>query len=155
MSTRELDIDGHAELGVGRLPYIAARGGVHYATLSVKSERDEPMLIGERIGGATAGIAGALPIPLGRFWLSGAVDVMPAGAQKLARLPAGTLRATAVKGVWAHSTLAMPLPMHLMVALSYRFGLLSADLTDDGATPKTATRTDQSHLFTAGVGLAW
>jgi hypothetical protein len=49
----------------------------------------------------------------------------------------------------------MPLPMHLMVALSYRFGLLSADLTDDGATPKTATRTDQSHLFTAGVGLAW
>ena len=74
---------------------------------------------------------------------------------RMARLPAGTLRATAVKGVWAHSTLAMPLPMHLMVALSYRFGLLSADLTDDGATPKTATRTDQSHLFTAGVGLAW
>jgi len=113
------------------------------------------MLIGERIGGATAGIAGAFPIPLGRFWLSGAVDFMPAGAQKLARLPAGTLRATAVKGVWAHSTLAMPLPMHLMVALSYRFGLLSAELTDDGATPKAATRTDQSHLFTAGVGLAW
>jgi hypothetical protein len=155
MSTRELVIDGHAEVGWGRLPYLAVRGGLHYATLSVKSDRDEPMLIGERIGGPTAGIAGALPIPLGRLWLSGAVDYMPAGAQKLDRLPAGTLHATGVKGFWAHSTLAMPLPMHLVVAVSYRFGMLSADLTDGGATPKTATRTDQSHLFAAGVGLAW
>jgi hypothetical protein len=155
LSTRELVIDGYAEVGWGGLPYVAVRGGVHYATLTVKSDRDEPMLIGERIGGATAGVAGALQLPLGRLCLSGAVDVMPAGAQKLARLPAGTLHATSVKGLWAHSTLAMPLPMHLMVAVSYRFGLLSADLTDDGATPKTATRTDQSHLFAAGVGLAW
>jgi uncharacterized protein YgiM (DUF1202 family) len=154
-STHEMVIDGHAEVGWGSLPYIAARGGVHYETISVNSDRDEAMMIGGRVGGPTAGIAGALRIPLGQLWLSGAVDVMPAGAQRMARLPAGTLHATTVKGVWAHTTLAMPLPMHLMVALSYRFGLLSADLTDDGETPKTATRSDQSHVFAAGVGLAW
>lgn len=155
MSTHEVVVDGAAEIGVGRLPYIAARGGVHYGTISVKSDRDEPMLIGERIGGATAGIAGAFRLPLGGLQLSAAVDVMPTGAQRLNRLPAGTLHASSVKGLWAHSTLAMPLPMHLVVAVSYRFGMLSADLTDDAAMPKTASRLDQSHLFTADVGFAW
>lgn len=154
MSTKELAIDASAELGVGRMPYIAARAGVHYATLSVESDRAEPMLIGERIAGATAGLGGALP--LGRHLaLSAAVDVMPVGAQRMSKLPPGTLYATSVRGLWASSTLAMPLPAHLVAALSYRFGAQSAQLTDNGAMPKTASRTDLSHVVTAGVGVAW
>jgi hypothetical protein len=47
------------------------------------------------------------------------------------------------------------LPAHLVAALTYRFGALSADLTDNAAMPRTATRTDLSHVITAGVGVAW
>jgi hypothetical protein len=154
MATHEVEIDAYAEVGLGRLPYVAARGGIHYATLSVKSDRVEPMLIGERIAGATVGLGGALP--LGRLLsLSAAVDVMPAGAQRMSELPPGTLYASSVRALWARATLAMPLPSHLVAALSYRFGELTAELTDGGAMPKTATRTDQSHVVTAGVGVAW
>jgi hypothetical protein len=154
MSSHEVAVDAYAELGWGGARHIAVRGGVHYATLSVKSDRDEPMLLGERIAGATAGLGGALP--LGRHLsLSAAVDVMPVGAQQLSRLPPGTLYATAVRGAWARATLAMPLPAHLIAGLSYRFGALTAQLTDNGMIPKTATRTDQSHMVTAGVGVIW
>jgi SH3-like domain-containing protein len=154
MSTTELAIDPYAELGLGSLPQVTVRGGIHYATLSVKSDRAEPMLIGERIAGATAGVGGALP--LGRRLLASAsVDVMPVGAQKMSKLPPGTMYATAVKGLWARATLAMPLPAHLLAAVSYRFGTQSADLTDGAAMPKTASRTDQSHVVTAGVGVIW
>jgi SH3-like domain-containing protein len=154
MSTREIAIDGYAEVGFGGKRYIAARGGVHYATLSVDSERDEPMLIGERIAGATAGLAGAMPV--GRYvTLSASVDVMPFGTQRMSRLPEGALHASEVKGAWARATVAMPLPAHLIGAVSYRFGAITAQLTDDGMTPKTASRSDQSHVVTAGVGVAW
>jgi hypothetical protein len=50
----------------------------------------------------------------------------------------------------------MALPAHLVAALSYKFGAISTDLTDGAAMmPKTATRTDLSHVVTAGVGVAW
>jgi uncharacterized protein YgiM (DUF1202 family) len=151
--TRELAVDAHAELGWGDARHVALRGGVHYATLSIDSDRAESMLLGERIGGATVGVGGAMPI--WRLTVSGTVDVMPVGAQRLAELPAGALYATSVRGAWARATVAMPLPAHLVAALSYRFGALTAQLTDGAATPKVASRSDQSHMVTAGVGVAW
>lgn len=155
MATRELAVDAHAELGWERIPYLAARGGVHYATFSVEPDRAEAMLIGERIAGATVGLGGTLPIGR-RLSLSASADVMPVGAQRLSRLPAGTLHATTVRGAWAAGTLTMPLPAHLVAALSYRFGVMTARLTDDdGSTPDRASRTDQSHVVTAGLGVAW
>jgi hypothetical protein len=153
MPTRKLAVDAHVEAGWGDARYVALRGGVHYATLSIDSERTEPMLVGERIGGATVGVAGAMPI--WRFALSAAVDAMPVGTQQMSELPPGALYATSVRAAWARATLAMPLPAHLVAALSYRFGALSAQLTDGAATPKVASRTDQSHMVTAGVGVAW
>lgn len=154
MATRKLAVDAYAELGWGGRRYIALRGGVHYATLSIDSEREEPMLVGERIAGAVVGLGGALPI-YRRLMFSAAVDVMPAGAQQMSRLPAGTLYASTVREAWARAALSMPLPASLMAAVSYRFGALSADLTDGAAMPKTASRTDQSHVVTAGVGMSW
>lgn len=153
MPTRELAVDAHAEVGWGDARHVALRGGVHYATLSIDSDRAESMLLGERIGGATVGLGGAMPI--WRLTVSGTVDVMPVGAQRLAELPAGALYATEVRGAWARATVAMPLPAHLVAALSYRFGALTAQLTDGAATPKVASRSDQSHVVTAGVGVAW
>ena len=154
LATRERAVDAYAELGWARIPYLAARGGVHYATFSVDPDRAEAMLIGERIAGATVGLGGTLP--LGRR-LSGSAtaDVMPVGVQRLSRLPAGTLRATRVRGAWAEGTLAMALPAHLVAALSYRFGAMTARLTDDGPMPARASRTDLSHVVTAGVGVTW
>lgn len=155
MSTREFAVDGYAEVGWGGLRHLALRGGVHYATMSVESERNEPMLIGERLAGATVGLAGALPL-YRRLLFSASVDVMPAGAQKLHRLPAGALYASTVQEAWARASLSLPLPLHLIGAVCYRFGMLSAELSDGAATmPKTASRTDQSHVITAGVGMAW
>jgi hypothetical protein len=154
MPTRELAIDAYAEAGLGRMPYVALRGGVHYARFSVTSDRAEAMLIGERIAGATVGLGGALGLGHG-LALSAAADAMPAGAQKLAKLPAGTLYATTVKAAWGRGTLSYALPAHLQAAVSYRFGIQSAQLTDGGMAPKTASRTDLSHEVTAGVGLAW
>jgi hypothetical protein len=155
MSTREFAVDGYAEVGWGGLRHLALRGGVHYATMSVESQRTEPMLIGERIAGATVGLGGALPI-YRRLLFSAAVDVMPMGAQRLNRLPAGTLYATTVQEAWARASLSMPLPLHLIGAVCYRYGMLSAELSDGAATtPKTANRSDQSHVITAGVGMAW
>jgi len=154
MATQELAIDAYAELGLGSLPHVALRGGIHYGTLSVESDRAEPMLIGERIAGPTIGVAGALPIG-DRLVLSASVDGMPVGAQKMSELPPGTMYATTVRGLWARTMLAMPLPAHLVAALSYRFGALSADLTDGAAMPRTASRTDLSHVVTAGVGVIW
>jgi hypothetical protein len=42
-----------------------------------------------------------------------------------------------------------------MAAVCYRFGTLSAELSDGAATPKTANRSDMSHVVTAGVGMTW
>ena len=155
MSTREFALDAYGEVGWGGLRHIALRGGVHYATMSVESERTEPMLLGERIAGATVGLEGAVPL-YRRLVLSASVDVMPAGAQRLNKLPAGTLYASTVQQAWARASLSLPLPLHLIGAVCYRFGALSADLSDGAAMmPKTASRTDQSHVITAGVGMTW
>jgi hypothetical protein len=155
MSTREFALDAYGEVGWGGLRHVALRGGVHYATMSVESERTEPMLIGERIAGATVGLEGALPL-YRRLVLSASVDAMPAGAQRLNRLPSGTLHASTVQQAWARASLSLPLPLHLIGAVCYRFGMLSADLSDGAAMmPKTASRTDQSHVITAGVGMVW
>jgi hypothetical protein len=155
MSTQELAVNAYGELGWGGLRYIALRGGIHYATMSVESERNEPMLLGERIAGATVGLGGALPL-YRRLTFSAAFDVMPMGAQRLNRLPTGALYADSVQEMWARAALSMPLPAHLMAAVCYRFGALSAELTDGAATtPKTASRSDMSHVVTAGVGMTW
>ena len=155
MSTQELAVNAYGELGWGSLRYIALRGGIHYATMSVESERNEPMLLGERIAGATVGLGGALPL-YRRLTFSAAFDVMPMGAQRLNRLPTGALYADSVQEMWARAALSMPLPAHLMAAVCYRFGALSAELTDGAATtPKTASRSDMSHVVTAGVGMTW
>jgi hypothetical protein len=154
MPTRERAVDACAELALGRMPHLAARAGVHYATFSVKPDRAEAMLIGERLAGVTGGLGGSLPIGR-RLSLSAVADVMPVGSQRLSRAPPGTLYATTVRGAWARGTLTMPLPAHLVAALSYRFGIVTAQLTDDGSIPKTARRTDQSHVVTAGIGVTW
>ena len=46
-------------------------------------------------------------------------------------------------------------PAHITFALAYLGGLTTADLTDGAETPTIATRTDQSHTVTAGLGLRW
>src|SRR5207247_11439785 len=102
MSTREFALDAYGEVGWGGMRYIALRGGVHYATMSVESDRSEPMLLGERIAGATVGLEGAVPL-YRRLVLSASVDVMPAGAQRLNRLPTGALYASTVQEAWARA----------------------------------------------------
>lgn len=154
MSTKELAVDAYGVVGLGTRRYVALRAGVHYSTFSVSTDRMEAMLLGERIAGATVGLAGAMPIGR-RFVASAAADVMPVGSQKLDKLPAGTLYGTSVTSLWAHAMLSMALPSHLMAALAYRFGATSVDLTDGAMTPKTASRTDLAHVVTAGVGLSW
>jgi uncharacterized protein YraI len=154
MSTQELAVNAYGEIGWGGARYIALRGGVHYSTMSVESERNEPMLLGERIAGATVGLGGALPL-YRRLTFSAAFDFMPLGAQRLNRLPEGALFADTVQEMWARAALSMPLPAHLMAAVCYRFGTLSAELSDGGAMPKTASRSDMSHVVTAGVGMTW
>lgn len=154
MPSKELVVDGSGEVRYGAGRYVAARAGVHYAKFSVETDRTEPMLIGERVGGLTVGLAGGWPLGR-RFAVSGAIDVMPAGSQQMTDLPPGTLYATAVRGGWARSTVTMQLPSHLVAAVSYRGGLVSSTLTDGAETPKSGTRTDQSHAVMAGVGMSW
>ena len=146
MATRGLVIDAAAEVGWGRAWSIAARGGYHHATLDVESERAEPMLVGERISGVTAGLGGAAPIGR-RVAVAASVDVMPAGAH--APAAAATPAATSVRGVWARGTVTVRLPAHLVAALAYRGGAVSA------ALPDGTTRSDRSHAVTAGLGVTW
>lgn len=153
MATRALTVDARACVGWGHRYQVLARAGYHYASLSVESERDEAMLVGETVGGATVGLGGALPI--GRMRVAFGVDVMPAGAMRPAELPAGVMYATSVKAAWAHGTVSLPLPARLVFALAYRGGLTAAELTDGASAPRTASRTDQSHTLTAGLGLRW
>jgi len=94
-------------------------------------------------------------MPIGRFRLALGLDVMPAGALRPSELPEGVMYATSVHAAWANGTLSMPLPARIVLALAYRGGLTSAALTDGAATPSTASRTDQSHTLTAGLGLRW
>lgn len=153
MATRDLTVDARACVGWGHRYQVLARAGYHYGSLAVESERDEAMLVGETVGGATFGLGGALPI--GRMRLAVGLDVMPAGAMRPSELPEGVMYATSVKAAWAHSTLSLPLPARLVFALAYRGGLTAADLTDGASAPSTASRTDQSHTLTAGLGLRW
>lgn len=154
MATRGLALDARAAVGWGHTWHVAARAGYHYASLAITSERAEAMLVGEQVGGVTVGVAGALPLGR-RLALAAAVDVMPAGAQRPAELPPGLLYATSARAAWARTTLTMQLPARIVVALAYRGGVASAALTDGAETPSTATRTDQSHTVTAGLGLGW
>jgi uncharacterized protein YgiM (DUF1202 family) len=153
MSTRGTAVDAHASVGWGHEWQVLARAGYHYASLDVESERGESMLVGEKLGGPTVGVGGAMP--LGRFRLALGLDVMPAGALRPSELPEGVMYATSVHAAWANGTLSMPLPARIVLALAYRGGLTSAALTDGAATPSTASRTDQSHTLTAGLGLRW
>ncbi len=153
MATRDLTVDARAGVGWGHRYQVLARAGYHYASLAVESERDEAMLVGETVGGATVGLGGALPV--GRMRLALGVEVMPAGAMRPSELPDGVMYATSVKAAWAHSTLSLPLPARLVFALAYRGGLTAAELTDGASAPSTARRTDQSHTLTAGLGRRW
>ena len=153
MATRDLTVDARACVGWGHRYQVQAHAGYHYASLAIESEREEAMLVGETVGGATVGLGGALPV--GRMRLALGLDVMPAGAMRPTELPEGVMYATSVKAAWAHSTLSVPLPARLVFALAYRGGLMAADLTDGAAAPSTASRTDQSHTLTAGLGLRW
>ncbi len=153
MATRGTTLDARAELSWGARWQVAARAGYHFASRDITSERPEAMLVGEQIGGLTVGVGGG--VPLGRVTISAALDVMPTGVQRPAELPAGMLYGTAMRAAWARTTVAVRLPAHLVGALSYRGGLASIDLTDGAATPTVATRRDQSHTVTAGLGLRW
>ncbi|MCE9573436.1 MAG: SH3 domain-containing protein [Deltaproteobacteria bacterium] len=153
MATRTTTVDARAELGWGSRWHVAARAGYHYGAMAITSDRTEAMLVGEHIGGLTVGVGGGVPI--GRVTLSAAVDVMPTGVQAPDELPAGMLYGTAMRAAWARTTIAIRLPAHLVGAISYRGGLASIDLTDGAATPTVATRSDQSHTVTAGLGLRW
>lgn len=153
MATRTTTVDAHAEVGWGSRWHVAARAGYHYGALAVTSDRTEAMLVGEHTGGLTVGVGAG--VPLGRVTVSAAVDVMPTGVQAPVELPAGMLYGTAMRAAWARTTVAIRLPAHLVGAISYRGGLASIDLTDGAATPTVATRSDQSHTVTAGLGLRW
>jgi hypothetical protein len=153
MSTRDMTVDAHACVGWGHRYQVQARAGYHYASLEIESERTEAMLVGEQLGGATVGLGGAMP--LGKLRLALGLDLMPAGALRPSELAPGVMYATSVKAAWAHSTLSYPLPARLVFALAYRGGLTAADLTDGAPAPSTASRTDQSHTLTAGLGLRW
>jgi hypothetical protein len=146
-------VDANACVGWGHRYQVLARAGYHYASLAIESERAEAMLVGEQVGGATVGFGGAMPV--GKLRLALGIDVMPAGALRPTELTRGVMYATSVKAAWAHGTLSYPLPAHLAVALAYRGGLTAADLTDGAPAPSTASRTDQSHTLTAGLGLRW
>jgi hypothetical protein len=158
MSTRGMAVDAHATVGWGSRYQVLARAGYHNASLAIESESGESMLVGEKLGGPTVGVGGAMPI--GRFRLALGLDVMPAGALRPSELPEGVMYATSVHAAWANATLSMQLPIvipatRIVLALAYRGGLTSAALTDGAATPSTASRTDQSHTLTAGLGLRW
>jgi SH3 domain-containing protein len=146
MATRDLVIDASAEVGWGRAWSIAARGGYHYATLDVESERTEPMLVGARISGATVGLGATAPLGR-RFAVAAAIDVMPAGDHAPAE--AGIAAATSVRGAWARGTLTARLSAHLAAALAYRGGAVDATLPDGTA------RSDRTHAVTAGLGVTW
>jgi uncharacterized protein YgiM (DUF1202 family) len=154
MASTAMAIDARAALAYGRGWQVAARAGYHYATLEVESERAEPMLLGEATAGVTVGLGGALPIG-DKLSVTASLDVMPAGVQVPAELPPGVLYATSMRAAWARGTVAYRLPAHLVAALSYRGGMASVELTDGAPTPSTASRTDQSHALTAGLGLRW
>ena len=148
MATKSMAVDAYGELAVGGSLSVALRGGIHYATFSVETDRTEPMLLGEQSRGAIVGIGGTVPMGT-RVLLSAAIDVMPAGERQSSAEPMGLPARTGVQGGWAHATLAIQLPAHLIAALAYRGRLLAAER--DGATQ----RRDQSHAVTAGVGMAW
>jgi hypothetical protein len=146
MATRDVVIDASAEAGWGGAWSIAARGGYHHAELDIESERTEPMLVGERIGGATVGLGGTAPIG-SRIALAAAIDVMPSGRHAPAE--AGAPAATSVRGAWARGTVTVRLPAHLALALAYRGGAVNAAMSDG------TKRSDRSHAVTAGVGVTW
>jgi hypothetical protein len=146
MATRDTVIDASAEVGWGRAWSIAARGGYHHAALEVESERTEPMLVGERVRGATVGLGGTAPIGR-RFAVAAAIDVMPAGAH--APADAGVAAAASVRGAWARGTVTARVTGHLLAALAYRGGALDFAMADG------TKRSDQSHAVTAGLGVTW
>ncbi len=154
MTTRATSLDGRAQLGWGRRWQVVARGGYHFGALTIASDRAEPMLVGEQVAGLTVGLGGA--VPLGRrAALTTAIDVMPAGAQRPSELLPGILYANGMRAAWLHTTVSLRLPARMVAAVSYRGTLATVDLTDGAAAPTTATRTDQAHSVTAGLGLAW
>jgi hypothetical protein len=154
MATRDMAVDARACVGWGHAWQVQARAGYHYASLQIESERGEAMLVGEKLGGATVGLGGAMPVGT-KLRLALGIDVMPAGALRPTELVEGSMYATSVRAAWAHSTLSYSLPARILFALAYRGGMTSADLTDGAAAPSTASRTDQSHTLTAGLGLRW
>ena len=60
-----------------------------------------------------------------------------------------------MRGAFARAAVAVRLPARMVGAIAYRGGMATAELTDGAATPTAATRSDQSHTLTAGLGLAW
>ncbi|HTJ42570.1 MAG TPA: SH3 domain-containing protein [Kofleriaceae bacterium] len=154
MQAKSIAIDARGELAFGPSWMIAARGGYHYGSLAITSDRTDAMLVGEHTGGFTVGVGGA--VPLGRrAAIVAAIDVMPEGVQAPRALPAGILYGTSMRAAWAHTTLSVRLPSHLIAALSYRGGVAEISLTDGQPTPTTAKRSDQIHTITAGIGLSW
>lgn len=140
--TRQVVVDAYAEVGWGQRFYVAARGGYHHASLSVDSDRTEPMLLGEQTAGLTAGLGGGMGIT-SRVSLAVSVDVMPSGTQHWESVP-GTPETTTVRGAWGRTQLAVRLISHVVAAVSYRATVVGS-----------ATRTDQAHAVTAGVGVTW
>ncbi len=154
MATHELVVDASAAVGWGGDSYVMARGGFHDAWFSVESDRAEPMLVGEQVAGVTVGLGGGVPLGQ-RLSLSADIDVMPAGVQRPSEALPGALHATGVQGAWTHTTLAFRLPARMVAAVAYHGTYMRAALTDGAATPILATRTDQSHVVTAGLGVTW
>ncbi|HVK76106.1 MAG TPA: SH3 domain-containing protein [Kofleriaceae bacterium] len=154
MATQGVAVDARAEVAWGPRWQLAARAGYHFGTLAVESDRAEPMLIGEQVGGLTVGVGGAMPIGR-RLAVAAAVDVMPAGVQRPAELPAGIMYATGMQAAWARASVNLQLPRRMVGAIAYRGGVAKFELTNGAATPTTASRTDQSHTLTAGLGLAF
>ena len=143
-----------AELTYAPSWQVSGRVGWHYNDLSVDSELNEDMLLGETAAGPTFGVGGGYPIN-DRFAVMAAVDVAPLSVQAPKERPQDFLYGTSMTAAWATAAGTVKLPWRLTGALAYRFGMASLELTNGAATPAAATRTDQSHTVTAGVRLAW
>ncbi len=146
-------VDARGELAYRGNVELAARAGYHYAHLAIDTTAVDMPITGEAIAGYTMGLAAALPMD--KWTLSAALDLMPAGVQApTVEVTDGMLYGTTATGAWASGGLTYRWTARWLGIASYRYGRSTIAMTDNAADPNTATRVDQSHTVMAGIGLS-